>query len=309
MDEFEKIRAFSEQMSQKTEQVLKQETEEVEEQADEQSAEEGPDFLREWSHQEVVEQPASKGVKKAFWCVFALASVLVVCLLFVIYLLLHDPMDNQENVPTISPTPVPVKVKPENPGGMVIPDQDKVIYDRVSQDPVPVKVEQLFPDEDPILPPIEENPETTEVEDIVVPVFVEEEVEKVVETAPAPKVEVKKEEKQPVKEGAVKEVKAEAKTDSKAESGKEVKVQSAPEMWHAQLFSSTDKAKVEKTWKTILAKHKGLLSDMPMNIVKADIAGKGTFYRLQVGDFSTKDRATNLCAKLKKQKQDCVPAK
>ena len=53
-------------------------------------------------------------------------------------------MDNQENVPTISPTPIPVKVKPENPGGMVIPDQDKVIYDRVSQDPVLVKVEKLF---------------------------------------------------------------------------------------------------------------------------------------------------------------------
>ena len=72
---------------------------------------------------------------------------------------------------------------------------------------------------------------------------------------------------------------------------------------------SLNKAKVEKTWKTILAKHKGLLSDMPMNIVQAQIAGKGTFYRLQVGDFSTKERATNLCTKLKAQKQDCIPAK
>ena len=48
---------------------------------------------------------------------------------------------------------------------------------------------------------------------------------------------------------------------------------------------------------------------MPMNIVEAKISGKGTFYRLQVGEFNSKDRATNLCVKLKKQKQDCIPAK
>ena len=37
--------------------------------------------------------------------------------------------------------------------------------------------------------------------------------------------------------------------------------------------------------------------------------GKGTFYRLKVGAFSTKTRAANLCAKLKKQKQECFPVK
>jgi hypothetical protein len=105
------------------------------------------------------------------------------------------------------------------------------------------------------------------------------------------------------------------KAEVKPTEPKKVEVKEAPktatpkEVWHAQLFSSTDKAKVEKTWQTISAKHKGLLSDMPMNIVRAEIAGKGTFYRLQVGDFSTKERASNLCAKLKAKKQDCIPAK
>ena len=300
MDEFEKIRAFSEQMSQKTEEALKQETAEL----DQQSAEENPDFLREWSHQETAEQPQPKTFKKAFWGVFVLATMVVICLIFVIYLLLRDSMDNQENVPTISPTPAPVKIKPENVGGMVIPDQDKVIYDRISQDPVPVKVEKLFPDEEPILPPVEEIEQEADI-----PFVVEEEVEEVVKTTsePAPKLEPQKEEKVISKSKPQKEVK----TETKPEPKKEVKqmAQPAQEVWHAQLFSSTDKAKVERTWKTILAKHKGLLSDMPMNIAKADIAGKGTFYRLQVGDFTSKDRAANLCAKLKKQKQDCIPAK
>ena len=75
------------------------------------------------------------------------------------------------------------------------------------------------------------------------------------------------------------------------------------EIWRVQLFSSSHKETVEKTWQTILKKHKGLLSDTPMTIEKADIAGKGTFYRLKVGEFSTKQRATTLCTKLKKQKR------
>ena len=294
MDEFEKIRAFSEQMSQKTEQALKQET--TEEQTNE-TSEDNPDFLREWSHQE--ETPVvQKSLNKAFWGVFTLTTLVLICLVGVVYLLLREPMDNQEVVPTIAPTPVPVKVKPENPGGMVIPDQDKVIYDRVSQDPVPVKVEKLFPDEEPVLPPVEENPEIMDVDEPVeVPVIVEVKKEEVVEPEPA-KPEVKTEQK--VEQKVV-----------QVEPQKEVKtvVQTPAEVWHAQLISSTDKAKVEKIWKTILAKHKGLLSDMPMNIVRADIAGKGTFYRLQVGDFATKERAANLCAKLIKQKQECMPAK
>ncbi|MBE6446588.1 MAG: SPOR domain-containing protein [Alphaproteobacteria bacterium] len=295
MDEFEKIRAFSEQMSQKTEEALRQENIQQTEDVQEENTQSNPDFLREWSNQESEPQPPQRKLNKAFWGVLTLATFIFIALLFVIYLLLKGPMDGNEQVPTISPTPTPVKVKPENAGGMVIPDQDKVIYERISQDPVPVKVEKLFPDEEPILPVVEEIIEEPVAE-------VEEEIPVIVETvidAPVP-------EQKPVEP---------KKAEVKPTEPKKVEVKEAPkpatpkEVWHAQLFSSTDKAKVEKTWKTISAKHKGLLSDMPMNIVRAEIAGKGTFYRLQVGDFSTKERAANLCAKLKAQKQDCIPAK
>jgi len=81
------------------------------------------------------------------------------------------------------------------------------------------------------------------------------------------------------------------------------------EVWRAQLLSSSDKGKVESSWQTILKQQAALLSDMPYQIVSATIAGKGTFWRLQVGEFSTKEMATNLCAKLKKKKQDCIPVK
>ncbi len=308
MDEFEKIRAFSEQMSQKTEEALRQENIQQTEEFQEDNSQSNPDFLREWSNQESEPQPPQRKLNKAFWGVLALAILIFFALIFVVYLLLKGPMDNNEDVPTIAPTPTPVKIKPENAGGMEIPDQDKVIYERITQDPVPVKVEKLFPDEEPVLPPVEENMDDSVVlsfdeEIIEKPVAeVEEEIPVIVETvidAPVP-------EQKPIEPK-----KAEAKqTESKkVEVKEESKTVASKEVWHAQLFSSTDKAKVERIWKTISVKHKGLLSDMPMNIVRAEIAGKGTFYRLQVGDFSTKERAANLCAKLKAKKQDCIPAK
>lgn len=78
--------------------------------------------------------------------------------------------------------------------------------------------------------------------------------------------------------------------------------------WSAQLLSGTKKDAVEKAWPQILAKHKALLSDMSYAIIKADIPGKGTYYRLRVGNFQTRDQANALCKKLKARKQDCVPA-
>ena len=285
MDEFEKIRAFSAELGKKTEEAIAAENEVFSEQNSQTSAtekNESADFLENWmAPTESVTEP--KTLSKAFWIVLGGVSMLLVFLLIVIYLLLKGPMENEEVV-TIAPTPTPVKVHPENPGGMRIPDQDKVIYSRLSQDALPVKVEKLFPEEEkPVMPevtpeanddaPVEEALDQVQIIQVPEPVKVESQ-------KPEPKVE--KLEQKPVK---------------------------AAGEWKVQLFSSTDKAKVEKQWQTISKKQKALVSDMPMQIVPAKIAGKGTFYRLQVGAFETRQMAANLCAKLKKQKQDCIPAK
>ena len=52
-----------------------------------------------------------------------------------------------------------------------------------------------------------------------------------------------------------------------------------------------------------------MISNMSYLIKKVDIPGKGSFYRLQVGQFPNREMAEALCAKLKAQKQDCIPTK
>ena len=117
----------------------------------------------------------------------------------------------------------------------------------------------------------------------------------------APKAEVLPLAPEPVKiktEAPVK--KQEAKKDS---------IKETVQNWRIQLMSSPKKQTVEKAWKEISQKHRALLSNMSHTIISAEIAGKGTFYRLQAGRFATRDQAAALCLKLKAQKQDCVPVK
>ena len=298
MDEFEKIRAFSAELGKKTEEAVAEENAaETKEIAEEQALVQQPEeteqanFLENWtSAEENVEE--KRTLSKTFWVVLGGVSLLLICLIVVIYLLLKGPIENDEVV-TIAPTQKPVKVRPENPGGMQIPDQDKVIYSRLTQDTIPAKVEKLFPEEEkPVMPVITEEKieEDTEQEEVKViqgePLTVEEKI-------------IVQEEKIEVKEPVKVEPKKTEQTKAKVQKGE----------WKVQLFSSTDKAKVEKQWKTISQKQKALVSNMPMQIVPAEIPGKGTFYRLKVGAFETREMANALCAKLKKQKQDCIPSK
>ena len=301
MDEFEKIRAFSAELGKKTEEAVAAENEgtslKKEEAVSSVEKAESADFLESWVRPSETQEEV-RSLSRTFWLVLGVVSILAIALVVVLYFLFKTPMENEEIV-TIAPTQKPVKVRPENPGGLQIPDQDKVIYSRISQDAIPAKVEKLFPDEEkPVMPVV-----VSDVPDVQEPEVIEKVEVKVVQASEPLEI---KEELSPIKAEEIvlpKQEKVETKVPEK------VKIEAPKGEWKVQLFSSADKAKVEKQWQVISQKQKALVSDMPMQIVPAQIAGKGTFYRLQVGAFETREMAANLCAKLKKQKQDCIPAK
>lgn len=257
----------------------------------------------------------------------------------------NEPEDISEVV-TITAEPVVVKELPEQAGGINIPDQDKLVYNRIRSDNVTTKVESLFPEpEKPIMPQIlsiEENtPEQKFVDmNAVKPVNpLEQQSEQKVDekpqlpTVPSQTAEVPKEE--PVVQPAP-VVSASAPTMPKVE---EVKIPAQPVVapkpaekpaetvkpavaknpetvipakggsWRVQLFASNNKSAVEKAWQKIQSAQKSLLSGLPHEIETASIAGKGKFYRLKVGSFATRDLAADLCTKLKAHKQDCMPVK
>ena len=55
----------------------------------------------------------------------------------------------------IKADPTPYKIRPENPGGMQVENQDKLVYDRVAKGNAPARVENLLPPaEEPKAPPM-----------------------------------------------------------------------------------------------------------------------------------------------------------
>jgi len=67
-------------------------------------------------------------------------------------------VDNNE-IPVIRAVEGPVKVRPENPGGMLIPDRDKLVYDRLKGESADTTVERLLPPPEAPLP-VPESEET-----------------------------------------------------------------------------------------------------------------------------------------------------
>lgn len=228
------------------------------------------------------------------WAIGAFVVILAVAVSA--FLFTGDKTETGEII-TIAATPTPVRVKPENPGGMKILDQDKLIYNVINSNTVPTKVENLFPEpEKPVLPDILAQKETTEEPYVA--------VEKVAAIDPlkeARPVVIEEVPPEPKKEALTLPKKAVVAATPKADKNKPI--------WRVQLLSSGKKATAEKAWAMISKKHKALLSDMSHEIAVAKIAGKGTFYRLQAGHFATRDMAAGLCVKLKAQKQECVPVK
>ena len=321
MDEFEKIKTFSESLVERQQNITNTEPKQA-------GNIDLPQYLSQFRAVPVQEEKESK---RLLWIVLILCIAIVGIVIFALTKRLPE-MEETEIV-VISPTPTPVKVLPENPGGLNIPDRDKVVYNRSAETaPAPV-VESLFPEpEQPVLPEEVIEPENKEeivmpqvVEEVVTPVSEDvEQLPEVMEVAEEPVVELPiiEDEPQPV-EMPVAEVTPESETKpivavpqpkpTDVQSDKAATESAKPKItgpiWRAQLLSSASKAKVESSWKTISRQQAALLSDMPYQIISATIPGKGTFWRLQVGEFSTKEMVENLCAKLKKKKQECIPVK
>lgn len=75
---------------------------------------------------------------------------------------------------------------------------------------------------------------------------------------------------------------------------------------YVQVSSQKTEADAKASFKSIQSKYAGILGSRTASIHKADIAGKGTFYRAMVGPFGTNDEATQFCVNLKSAGGQCV---
>lgn len=216
------------------------------------------------------------------------------------------------------------KIKPDDPGGMVVPNKDSTIFETLNvaekKKPVenlldepetPVKKDEVFGADaqaddsaagdavdlaDHRVKADEDNADEV-AEDT--PVVEEKAAEEKAEPAPAA-VETKVEPKK-----AIAEEKPIVKTEPKTEEKPQAKPASGSS--YIQLAAVKSEAEAKQKWKKLQSQYPAL-SGFNLRVQKADLGAKGIFYRVQAGPSSPAD-AQAACAKIKSQKGDCLLVK
>ena len=224
--------------------------------------------------------------------------------------------------PLIKAEEGPAKIRPEEPGGMEVPYQDKLVYDRLAPDQAEPPAERLLPPPEAPLPPpqaaeppppvaapldsagvqVPEPPPPsplialieTEVPKSDVPppltAGIETAAPEAVPTPPAPEVAASQE-AAPAKE-------AESVTDLTAAPAESYRVQVAAVRSSEAAYGG---------WQRLQAQHKDLLGKLKLTVQRVDLGPeKGVFYRVQAGPLADKAAARDLCTKLSLRRVGCL---
>jgi hypothetical protein len=73
-----------------------------------------------------------------------------------------------------------------------------------------------------------------------------------------------------------------------------------------QLGSLRDMAAAQQHWKTAQARSAGALAGLQPQILRVEIPGKGTYFRVQAGGWPTRQDAQQACERLKQARVDCM---
>lgn len=284
--------------------------------------EHGHDLHAERAHHYQAEPPARKSMIKGLVTVFFGIAVVAGGLGGAGYWFYNQgqPIQDDGKLPILLPDPSPIKIRPEDPGGMEVPHRNTTVYDQLSDvDPDANVVLQELPDM-PRAPEAtatkkpasdaETPPKPTEESEVV------NEADPITETANAPEDEsdaVKAPEiATPALTDAQKALAAaeqrEAETKSPkqpSEAGSSTVVVSKGD-FRIQLASVREENGASAEWKRLSSKNKDLLGDLQMFVQRTDIEGKGVYYRLQAGPLSDATAAEKLCADLKQRNVGCL---
>lgn len=215
----------------------------------------------------------------------------------------------------------PVKVAPENPGGMEVPHQDKTVFNRIDeQGEAGAEVERLLPPpEAPRLPPGDlavgpgvtppdspgrvpmpavpqlpsQDPGLAEIRRVPVPQQPAPPVRLTPDEPAAPPVQTPTQAPPPQRPAASTPPPAAPAQTASAGS------------FRIQIGAVKSDAAARQQWQTVSQKNQDILANVAPVIERADLGQKGIFYRIQGGGFATRAAAQSVCDTLKSRNIGC----
>ena len=218
-----------------------------------------------------------------------------------------DLIGERQDLPLVKAENSPIRVKPDNPGGLEVPNRDRLILKNLeTANPSKLGVpEKLIPRaESPIFTG---NKETSlgapDNEKISNDKGVEQKQEKI------------KNSKLKRKSSELKKSEGYNKgQDKKRQKNKSLTIETKQRViskattHRVQLASLAKQKAADQFWKQMKKKHPTLFGEMLGRIVKIKLKSKGTFYRVQ-GDAISRNTAEKICKIMKTKKQACLVVK
>lgn len=75
--------------------------------------------------------------------------------------------------------------------------------------------------------------------------------------------------------------------------------------WVVQIGSFRTEQEAEEAWLNFATRHSGIGSGFAPDIQSTEIEGRGTYHRLRIAAFSSRDTASDYCSQLQSRGQDC----
>jgi hypothetical protein len=223
------------------------------------------------------------------------------------------PIQDDGNLPILLPDPSPIKIRPDDPGGMEVPHRETTVYDQLSDiDPDTNVVLQELPD----MPRAPEVSATTTLDQTqptekALANGTEKEVADNPQTVePTPNTEPALQAPEivaPELSDAEKAVVAAEKRTVAAEAAENAPTKvSVSNAFRIQLASVREESGAATEWQRLSSKNNDLLGTLEMFVQRTEIEGKGVFYRLQAGPLGNASAAEKLCSELKKRSVGCL---
>jgi len=248
----------------------------------------------------------------------AIAGIVLAGLVSWFLLLPHFGFHQDKEVPIIRRPILPVKIQPNEPGGMEIQNQDKTVYTLVEKnDKIDTKVESLLPPpEAPQMPTIvAKETESLEASVNIVDTTLSNmdelisavqttatETVKIPEKLPVIDVQIQKT-NDPITTKETIDVPANESTlkDSRENTNLTSQTEQNKGTWCIQMMASANKDAIQKGYEQLKNQYP-LIANLPFRIESQSDG----LHRLKVGAFALKDEADSICQKIKTSGGTCM---
>lgn len=202
-----------------------------------------------------------------------------------------SPVWAPRSVPLIEPDPRPIKIRPDDPGGLRVPNQDELIFERNRGAPLPPSGARLAPEpEAPALDAL--RAQVTQADPRPAP-----------EAAPHPAPQAAA----PARPAPAPQPAPATAPQTTAAPAAAVALRPVPSgRVRVQLGALTSEEAARAEWERLARRHADLLGEFRPDIQRFEREGQPPLFRLRTGGFRDIDSARAFCERLRERRVPCI---